>query len=372
MSLRNTIRFTQIPDTLAYPPALRATLSTVHSNLINQVSKEYHGTTGQRRSIVKAINTISYMYISGDSLPVGWDISHPMEHLIDIDDDVLRSHLGDLYVSEHRVDFDIDIISTDNVIPVEIKKPVVSNDSIVLTPKSDLYIQPPTVPQFDIKSPYVSKYIDGDVYTIYSSYPKIPRRQNEISVTTDIGSMADIEFLNLYPNHMIRTRANSMYESYGNIPMDPVLGLILPISGFTYEQIRDNIIKYPHLFKLYKQVDDDIQSFYITIELDGELYPISDVWNKLPESKLIPFSIDFVKEFVVRKYLLERDFLHIDHRYSIYGTLDPYLTLFTTPDEYASMGYTDTLGMAKSCVASRISYKRSRNPMLRKLGDSIG
>ena len=49
----------------------------------------------------------------------------------------------------------------------------------------------------------------------------------------------------------------------------------------------------------------------------------------------------------------------------MFGILDPYLTLFTTAADYQQWGL-DPLDVAKRCVSSRVSYRRSRNPTLRK------
>ena len=181
--------------------------------------------------------------------------------------------------------------------------------------------------------------------------------------------MTDSELLNLFPTEFIRTRAECMYEEHPGIKCDSQLGLILPIKGYTEKQLRDNIIKYPHIFKLMKCVEGSFESFYSTIEIDGQLHKISEVWKNLPESKSIPYTKEFVKEYVVRRYLLERDIKHIDHKYKIFGSLDPFLTLFAPADFYVFAGYKKPVELAKSCVIARVNYKQSRNPVLRRLAD---
>ena len=69
---------------------------------------------------------------------------------------------------------------------------------------------------------------------------------------------------------------------------------------------------------------------------------------------------------MVRRYLLEEE-AGVVHKYPMYGTLLPYLTLFMPPEEYIRRGYKDTLNIAKQCVASRVSFKQSRNPVLKRL-----
>ena len=81
----------------------------------------------------------------------------------------------------------------------------------------------------------------------------------------------------------------------------------------------------------------------------------------------IPYNREFVKEYVVRRYLLERDIYHIHHVYPMFGRLDPFLTLFMPYEEYKKNGYNNSVDIAKQCVKSRVSYKTSRNPVLRRL-----
>ena len=165
-----------------------------------------------------------------------------------------------------------------------------------------------------------------------------------------------------------------MYLKIDGIEFDPILGSILPIKGFTKKQLVDNIIKYPHLENIQRLGKSPTGCRYVEfwkfIEIDGQLLKTKDVWDSLPESKIIPRSKFFMEEYVIRRYLLERDIKKIDHKYKIFGDLDPYLTLFTTPDTYIKYGHTDTVGIARCCVESRISYKRSRNPILRRMSEN--
>jgi hypothetical protein len=158
-----------------------------------------------------------------------------------------------------------------------------------------------------------------------------------------------------------------MYEPREGLKLHPKLGLLLPIKNYTEDQLIDNLVKYPHLFKLLRQIGSDICSFYVHIEIDGKLSGILDVWDDLPDTKLIPKQSEFVKEYVVRRYLLERDIDHVDHKYPLFGKLEPFLTLCMTSAEYAELGYKDAITLAKQCVVSRVNYKISRNPIVRRL-----
>ena len=379
-------KFTQIPDQLPYSKYCKAQIATAHSRIIEQVATIFDKSARQRRKIIRLMNVISCIYISNETPPDNWDIHYLLDNLdniSEVSDESLRKCLQNTYIREKDVVFDIEPVADVPARPAETTKstpaPVAAkreSRKVSITPsekkrpetnKSDLYIQPPVVPQFNTKEVLARGYVHGSTYCVYSSEPKIPTKQNEISATTDVNLMIDSDFMKLFPTTFIRTRSNQMYLPCEGIELHPELGLILPIDGFTRDQIVDNIVKYPHLFKLMKECDGEVLSFYTTIEIDGELLQISDVWKDLPESSVIPYKSDFVKEYVVRRYLLERDVKGIKHRYSMYGTLDPFLTLFTTADDYIRMGYDDVIDIARKCVNARVSYKRSRNPVLRRL-----
>lgn len=370
------MNFTEIPDKLKYPPKHRGQLSTMHSAIVVYCTKNFDKSQKTRQSILDAMNSVSYIILSGDHIPSSWSEATPLS-IDKIPEDICKPVIGDLFLHDRRITWDLQI-STDNeevqtvtvekstVIPVQNtqKRAVVTEK---LTPKEDLYLKPPTVPQFDTKKIWASSYIGADHLVIYKSLPEIPSKQNEISTTTDVESLTHSDLMKLYPNHFIQTRSSVMYKQIPGMSYHDDLGLVIPIQGFTEEQVIDNIVKYPHFFKLLKSVGGKLESFYSTIEIDGDLYKTLDVWDDLPESKIIPRSSEFIKEYIVRRYLLERDLQHIDHRYKLYGTLDEFLTLFTTPDDYIRLGYTDTYELARRCVQARVSYKRSRNPVLRRI-----
>ena len=390
--MMNDTRKFDIYDTISWmspkdPAYCRAQLIAAHSALLSQVCRTYYVEDinhGAIRKIVTILNSISYMYLCGDTIPSKWNATDPLNTWIEYDEEEVKTCLDkyDMYVYSRYVSFDrlrraLPNRSEDSISTAEASAPVKSSVSSVpqvefrtLTDKSDLYIQCPAVPQFDSASIWAAGQIDGTSYTVYRSYPLIPTKQNEISATTDLAQMRDSDLLRLFPNQFIPTRAPVMYTPCDGIELHPVLGLLIPIQGFSREDIIANIIQYPHLFKLLKYSDTAVPtSFYTTIEVNGTLYNVTDIWRDLSDSKRIPYNKDFIKEYVVRRYLLERDVLHMEHRYSMYGTLDPFLTLFTSVEGYADLGYTDPIELSKKCVASRISYKRSRNPVLRRLSD---
>lgn len=364
--------FTQIPNELKYPPAIRSKLSTIHSNIISWAVDNCQGTYKERKNIIQIMNSISYICLSGDSIPSNWNSSDPFTNSPSIDDYTCRNYLGNIYILEKNVTWDIERSIPKSIGKVETKHPIkfgeVTNQ-VEPTAKEDLFIQSPKIPRFDKHKVWLSGYIGDELFEIYESLPLVPTKQNEIAVTTDIDKFTRSDLLRLYPNCFIQTRAACMYKPVEGIPLDPQFGLLLPINGFSEDQRLKNIIEYPHLYKLYRLLDDKLVSFYSSIEIDGVLYNVSDIWNDLPESSIIPYSPDFIKEYVTRRYLLERDIKHIEHKYPIFGSLSPYLTLFMPKEDYESLGY-DAEDIARKCIISRVSYKQSRNPVIRRLNNA--
>lgn len=372
------IKFTNIPDRLRYPASVKGRLSTIHSSVITSVSETYTGGFKQRNKIVNLLNTLSYMIVNGDSFPDNWTPADPFSNITLVDDDMCRSTLKDLYLMDKNIEWDIQPVDAETTSPKNIDsapslfpKITVKADETVIapTPKEDLYIRPPVIPQFDVNQIWAGGVVDGTRYAIYASQPTIPTKQNEISITTDVEKMTSADLRKLYPNRFIQTRSPSMYVELPGVPYHEQLGVILPIKGFTQKQLVDNLVKYPHIFRLGKIIDGTVSSFYTTIEIDGELHRVSDVWDTLPESKLIPHTADYIKEYVVRRYLLERDIKKMEHKYPMFGSLDPFLTLFTTPQDYVNLGYSNIEEMAIQCVKSRVEYKKTRNPVLRRLSN---
>ena len=245
-----------------------------------------------------------------------------------------------------------------------------SKSGIVATPKQDLYIQSPTVPRFDYSKKWLYGHEGADDLVIYTTLPEIPTRQNEISCTTDVTKMSYNELIKLFPNVVIHTRAPLMYEHIEGLDYENDIGVLLPIEGYTRDQLVDNIIQFPHFYKLSRKIGDKLCSFYTHIEIDGQLKSILDVWDSLPDTKYIPRQKEFVKEYVVRKYLLDLTIKKTIYQYPLFGSLDPFLTLFMPYDMYVQKGYKDIESIARQCVVSRVKYKLSRNPVVRRLDNA--
>lgn len=407
----NKIKFTNISDKYEVQRGFKAVISSLHADIITYVTENFRDSRKYKEQVVRALNTVTYKVYSGEGVDSSWKLSSPLVNIPEVPEDYMEETLGDILLTAEGIDWNIKPTNTCIDLPEENKGAVKSNStkakqsaaskvtksstddkkkvaystpvtnesnastnkgitaSVVIspTPKQDLYIQPPVVPQFDYKRPWLRGTEGADSLVIYTTLPEIPTRQNEISVSTDISKMRTSELMNLYPNCIIHTRASVMYEPVEGIELDSELGLILPIEGFTREQVIDNIIRYPHIFKLVRVVDNTHYSFYSRIEIEGELHGTLDIWDELPEASVIPCQAEFVKEYVVRRYLLERDVKGIKHRYPIYGTFEPFLTLFMPSDRYIHRGYVDTEQIARQCVTSRVSYKQSRNPIIRRL-----
>ena len=379
------VKFTQLPDKLIYPARIRAKLSTLHSGVITYVVSNFKNTAKYKRQVVDTLNTISVYIKNNDALPSDWNVSNPLTNLELLDSSFCEDTLGNLCIKVKDIIWDVQESETDEQISSDtvVTATTVSEDTVTSskvvnvkpkrnigvvvspTPKENLYIKPPTIPQFDASKPWLQSQLNQNVYTIYESLPIIPVNQSQISVTTDVSKMTIMDMMKLYPNHFIRTRAATMYENHDGLTLDDDIGIILPIVGFSPTQVKDNIIKYPHIYKLTRYMNNKFTSFYSNIEIDGELHDTLSIWDSLPDSKKMPRNSEFIKEYVVRRYLLERDILGVEHKYPLFGTLEPFLTLFTTSDDYIRLGYTDVTDIAKQCVISRVSYKRSRNPILR-------
>lgn len=353
-----------------YPARYRAKLSTLHSDIISYSLSHYRGNRTFKDHIVHLINSATAHVIYGESWEIDLNKPDPTDNEV-LDSEYLQELLGDYYVHDIVWDMRSAPVPTVADTPISAKKPksnpkvdIQSATAVVETPKEDLYLRPPIIPRFDPTKPWLDMVKDGERYTIYTTLPIIPTVQNEISVTTDINKFTESDFMNLYPNRFIRTRKAIMYEPCGDLSFDSDLGVILPISGYTEDQVRKNIIEYPHFYKLIRFMNDKANSFYGQIEIDGELFDTMSVWDELPDSKFIPKSSEFIKEYVVRRWLLERD-SGIEHKYPMYGTLEKFLTLFTTPEQYASWGY-DPVELGKSLISARVSFLRSRNPIIRR------
>lgn len=238
--------------------------------------------------------------------------------------------------------------------------------------KEDLYLAPYEVSTVDLDRIFFERKLDDYHFIMYESYPQIPTVQNEITCTTNEDILTNSNRMALYPNRYIKTRPRELYNAVVGMEYHELLGSIVPVGGFTTEQVIDNIIRYPH-FHCIRRIGGDgsygneFTPFWGQIEMDGELHNLNDVWKDLPESRIIPKTKEFMKEYQIRRYLLERD-AGVKHKYPLQGDLGEFITLFMTPDMYIQLGYTDVEEMAKKCVHSRIKFHRTRNPMLRRFG----
>lgn len=375
-SSQHKIKFTNISETYKVQRNVKGVLNDLHSSVITYVIAHYDGTFATKQKIVQVLNILTYAVYASEPLPFDWKKASPFEHIPDIDDDMIQEVLGDIYLTVDAIDWDIQVTETAQPIQGSKFKPITSlpmtetkpkDVTIKETPSTDLYIQAPDIPQFDVTKPWIQKQCGSELLTIYTTLPEIPKRQRDISITTNIAKMTDEDLIRLYPNHFVRTRAPIMYTPQTNMDFDKDFGVILPIDDYSREQIIENIIKYPHLYKLARaHQNGELVSFYAYMEIDGELVDTLEVWDTLEISKWIPKNAEFIKEYIVRKYLMDIEYKGAQFKYPIFGTLDPYLTLFMKPEDYAARGY-DIVDLARKCVLSRISYKQSRSPILRRI-----
>lgn len=385
-SNQNKIKFTSISERYQVDKACKGKVSELHAALITYVVGHFKNTKKYKQQVVDALNIMTYAVYAGDMLPANWKISSPLDNIPEFDSDLIEDTLGDVLLTVDSIDWDVsptnntsEVTTSSNPKPIvantsssqqvrrSAPKPAVSSTSVRQTPKQDLYIQSPVVPRFDYSKPWIRGHEGADDLVIYTTLPEIPTKQNEISCTTDVTKMTHLELMNLYPTTLVHTRAPLMYEHIEGLDYEDDIGVLLPIEGYTRDQLVDNIIQYPHFYKLSRMIGDNMYSFYTHIELDGQLCGILDVWDSLSDTRKIPRQKEFIKEYVVRKYLLDLTIKKVEYKYPLYGSLDPFLTLFMPADNYVQRGYSDIEQIAKQCVVSRVKYKQSRNPVIRRL-----
>ena len=367
--------FSQISDRLKYPKNIKAKLSTLHSVVITYVTYNFVNTKKFKQQVVDVLNSLSYYVCQGDDITNFWDPKNPMT-VQNVDSDDCKKAIGMLYLTPDMIEWDLEETPQEsNVIKTRAistdTNPIVKSDNLPPTNKEDLYIRNPIIPRLDSSKIFARGILDSEEYVIYESLPEIPTKQCEISATTDVNKMSNEQLLKLFPTQFIATRAACMYDSFivKTEIKDKKIGYIIPIEGYSPNNLLDNIIQYPHFYKLMRIVNDNIVNMYDSIEIDGTLYNILEIWDDLAISKIVPKTSEFIKEYVVRRYLLERDIKGIKHKYPLFGELRPFLTLFMPPEDYASYGYNNPVELARACVESRIKYKQSRNPILRRLSN---
>ena len=363
------------------------------ADAIGIICDNYNGTKEYRKWAVLTMYTLAY-HIQNDNHIDYRDLTFDkLKTIPTVDEDSLKECFKSYFIPVRDICWDIEISdepgdTSDEVqvvpeaiiaaaksksigAPNPIKQSTNVETKIGLTSKEDLYLAPPKYPRFDAS---VIKFAQKAAYDrtsiIYESLPKIPRKQNEISITTDVNAMLEQDLMKLFPNHVIQTRKPPMYSELPKVKFYEDIGTVLPIKGFTEKQLLDNVIKYPHLYQLKREVEGQLFPFHYHIEIDGELHITSEIWDTLPISKVVPKTAEFMLEYVTRRYLLERDLRKIEHKYPMLGTLEPFLTLFGPKDFYMNHGFRDLESIARQCVVSRISYRQSRNGVIANSGVS--
>ena len=383
------LNFTQIPSTLNYPKSHKAELSSIHSDLVSVFLERKKFSQAQKRIVINTLNTVSCFIIQGDAFPNWWDskdTSIMYQDLINYADSIGAvysddSVLGDLFIDYSDVIWDLPVTESDanaskpdTIVNPQVKpteQTYVSapeSKTLTETPKENLWLKPRDIPRYDVEDkPWLRVNQFGMDISIRKSYPAIPLRQRDITISTDVDKMTDRDVDNLFPKQFIRTRKPCMYEPVEGYELDPTIGLILKVNGFSREQIIKNIIQYPHLYIVRRNVNGEVKNFYADIEINGELQPIEAVWDTLEDTRGLPKTKEYMQEYVIRRYLLERDIKHVDHKYPMTCDLRPYLTLFMPKDDYASYGFTN---IGRDHVRSRVSYLQSLNPILRSVRSS--
>ena len=436
--INNQLNISQLIDNYELPQKYRAKAMECYVCVYEYISDRWNNTLKQKREWVKDLNILTYMILSGDTFPILWDPHRPFEELIKVSEDEVKDKLGEYYLTLDSIVWDVQIVFPEETVKridqavetvqksrqaemnmisdrhtitsTTANRPVSNYKKANVAHSADLKVQ--TVDQVNLKTanklttmdeimldpgfPYFPN-VDfndywilgedefGEEYGIPKSLPLIPQCQADISVTTDVNLMVDSDLLKLYPNHIMKLRSTFMYQhyekEYPKLEYDDDLGIIFPIAGYTLNDVRENILKYPDIINMglgrigKKRISESsVQSevvweeFHKRIEINGKLELVTkSLWESLPELRILPPNRAFQQEYVVRKYLIERD-NGISHEKDIFGALYPFTTLFMPQEEYIKKGYKDTVELARRCVKSRVCYLRSRNPMLRRLG----
>lgn len=262
--------------------------------------------------------------------------------------------------------------STNTRMPAPITDRSMLGDFIDISESDEKYwaesvrLDRPMIPQPDVGDIELSFEFMTYQYTLYGE-SVVPFNQSQITAVSDVNRFSKQDLLRLYPKIRLYTRSPYMYKRYDSMDFDGDLGTLFKVKGFTKKQMEKNVIEYPHLEHLDRRVKikgkDVTIPFWKHIEIDGEIHPTVEVWDKLPDTKKLPKTESFMSEYVTRKYLLERDIKGVEHKFPMRGTLMPYLTLYAPSRYYEDKGY-DVEELARKCVESRKSFKESRNPVI--------
>lgn len=430
--MRFLIKFLELADYYqkkCKPPAIATRVSTAISTMVYEYRFQVSTRKG-RIHFCDAVNRVVYSYLND---PV---YQYVEGQLPNASDDVdIESELGDLYLTLDQVDFsNVDDFNED----VEVREPAVTssskviNEPLVQSPsleskpdehidldnvsvvdlmmesqqehkeeqlhipsgyelfyadstrdgykvsqdRSSISLLTSTMPAIDCTQIYLKSLdLAGRPIDVYPTLPTIPTNQCEVSATTNIDTMIDMDFLKMFPDKVIRARHPMMYGTFTDVvnvhgdPMeievDEVLGYIPVINGYTREQIIDNIIKYPQFTYWYRQEGRDRTPFTKYVEIDGELVPRMK-WlreSKDPDLNNVPGNEYFIKDYMYRKYILDEEYDGIKHKYPPFGTYGPFMSLFMPKELYQKFGYKDVASIGRQCVQNRIDFFRSRNPL---------
>lgn len=377
------ISFTSLPQFIldaatSESPNIRSKapeISRRFSDLVVKAPKGYIGTKSQKRAIVNILNTLSLRVIQEDDMSEYDDVSDFYELPKSSDD---FKCLGKIFIDIDMIIWDVE--PTDNIQNIQ---PVIHKSSKPIhakssnpktsmkersTSRSDISFEFPEFPSIDTSKVWAIGNDDaGRPIPIYTTLPEIPEIQRDISITTDVSRMSSNELLHLYPKVLIQVRRPDMYVDVPGFTVDPEIGFIPKISGYTEDQVIDNIIKYPQFNYMYRIIDGKRTSFMKYIEIEGQLLTLEEASDRVEDMSNLPDSKVYYWDYIVRRYLLERDIKHIEHKYPLYGSFDEFMTLFAPQDFYIKRGYQDVEDIARKCVSGRVRFYQTRNPLVRRL-----
>lgn len=150
------IKFTQITDSLNYPPKIRGRLSTLHSDVIAYAIDNFKNTTSFKQKVISTLNTLSYYTISGDTLPDEWNPTSPIGSIECVDPLTCKYAINDIFIELKDIVWDAEEVDTakftdpgvtSNLSKRNIKPTDKPDVPVEPTPKDHLYIKPPLIPQ---------------------------------------------------------------------------------------------------------------------------------------------------------------------------------------------------------------------------------
>ena len=101
------------------PKHIRAKASQLLAIIIEYGVKHYNNTKKMRDSLLKACNVIMFCLIENEPVPHDWLTTDPLSNIPEVDEDLMKSTLEDIYLSDKNVEWDLTpVIDAESVAPL--------------------------------------------------------------------------------------------------------------------------------------------------------------------------------------------------------------------------------------------------------------